>query len=136
MPGSKSKSSNAGDDGNLRIEVQVHMSRCPSCSSTVADMGFTEKEAREEWYVEPDWVGKNCSAGSWEQPTRGHGDKEEEGEEDANKVQANGLSSQFGVLAANWGGKWGIKKEGDYMSDDIESSVRQLIVMQEVEPAF
>ena len=113
MPDSNPKSSNAGDRGDVGFEVQVNMSRCLSFSPTVADLGFTEKEAKEEWYVEPDWVGNKRSAGSWEQPTRGHGDKEEEGEEDANKVQANGLSGQFGVLAANWGGKRGITKEDD-----------------------
>ena len=30
----------------------------------------------------------------------------------------------------------GKKEEGDYMNDDIEASVCQLIVMQKVEPAF
>ena len=123
MPDAKSKSINAGDDGDLKIEVQEDLSRIPSFTSTVADVGFTGKEAQEEWFDEPDWVGNDCSAGSWEQPTRGHGEKEEEGEEDANKVQANGLSGQFGVLCANWGGKWSVQKEDDYMNDDIEASV-------------
>ena len=104
MPDHNSKSRNAGDDLDLKIDVQVNLSRCPSYSSTVADVGFTVKEAQEEWYEKPEWVGNECSSGSWEQPTRGHGEKEEEGTEDANKVQANGLSGQFGVLAANWGG--------------------------------
>ena len=64
------------------------------------------------------------------------GENEEEEEEDANKVQANGLSGQFGVLAANWGGKWSVKKEDDYMNDDIEASVCQMIALQEVELGF
>ena len=62
--------------------------------------------------------------------------EEEKGEEDADKIQANGPPGQFGVLAANWGGKWGNKSEDDYMNDDIEHSVCQLIVAQEVEPGF
>ena len=108
MPVPKSKSSNACDDVDLNIEVQQKLSRCPSFSSTVADFGFERKEAQREYYDKRDWVGNGCSAGTW--PTRGDGRKEEEGEEDANKVQANGLPGQFGVLAANWGWKWGIKR--------------------------
>ena len=101
MPDAKSKSSNVGDDRDLKmIEVQEDLSRIPSFTSTVADVGFTGKEAQEEWFDEPVWVGNECSAGAWQPPTRGHGEKEEEGEEDANNVRANGLSGYFGVLAA------------------------------------
>ena len=99
-------------DGDLKLDVQEILSRVPSFCSTVADVGFTVKEAQEEWYEKPEWVGNECSSGSWEQPTRGHGEKEEGGEEDANKVQANGPAGHFGVLAANWGWKVGNKKGG------------------------
>ena len=62
--------------------------------------------------------------------------KKEEEEDDAYNVQDNGPSGQFGVFCANWGGKWKMKQEDDYMNDDIAGSVCQLLVLQEVEPEF
>ena len=82
-------------------------------------------------YNEPNWVGMEVSAGSWEQATREGG-----GEQDADKVVANGHTGHFGVLAANWGGKWKDECLDNYMNDDIRSATCQVIVLQEAEPGF
>ena len=123
MPESYVSRSSLAAHGDLKIEAQENLSRVPSLTSLAADQGFTGHEADKEYFDEPIWDANQCTSGSWDHATRGCGEEEEEEEEDAKNVQDNGPSGQFGVLAANWGGKWGSKHEGDYMNDDIENSV-------------
>ena len=82
------------------------------------------------------WKGVDCIDGLWEHPTRGDGETVEDGEQDANRVLANGNSGHFGIMAGTWGGKWKDKDEDDYMNDDIVNSVCQVILLQEIEPRF
>ena len=42
-----SKRSAPGDNGDLKIEVQENLSRVPSYTSTVADVGVTGNEAQQ-----------------------------------------------------------------------------------------
>ena len=95
-------------DGDIasedEFEPQCNISRCPSFANSCVDVGFTLEEAKQEVFQQPRWAGMQCSDGSWEQPTRGDGEREEAEEQDANKIHANGPSGHFGVLAANWGG--------------------------------
>ena len=72
----------------------------------------------------------DVSDGSWEQPTRGDGGAEEGGEQDADKVVANGHTGHLGVLAANWDGKWKDKVWDNYMNDDMEKTTCQVLVLQ------
>jgi len=98
--------------------------------------GISPQERNKEIVVKPLWEDGTCTDGIWEHPTRGDGEMDKDDEQDANKVPINGHTGHFGIFAGNWGGKWKIPSEDDYMNKDIAKSVCQVILLQEVEPTF
>ena len=108
----------------------------PSYSESCVMHGLSREEKNKEILLVPLYEGVNCTDGIWEHSTRGHGESDENDEEDANNIPANGHTGHFGVFAGNWGGKWKKESEDDYMNNDIWSSVCQVILLQEVEPLF
>ena len=106
----------------------------PSYAESCFMDGATDRNS--EILVIPSWSGVDCTDGVWEHPPRGDRETAEDGEQDADRVPANGHSGHFGIMAGSWGGKWKDKDEDDHMHDDIMNSGCQVILLQEVEPRF
>ena len=76
------------------------MSAVPSLASTSITPGLEPWE-KQDIFECPEWSGLLCTAGAWEDTTRGHGGT---GSQDPPEVVLYGHEGHFGVLQANWGG--------------------------------
>ena len=84
----------ADDD---EIDTQEVVDRIPSFAESCITPGLTAHEQNQIIPIEPEWVGTEGSDGSWGRPTRGDGEAEMAGEQDANTVVAN---CHWGVISA------------------------------------
>ena len=78
----------------------------PSYAGSCVMPGLSRAEKNKEILNVPSWEGKACTDGIWEHETRGHGEPDEDDEQDADHIPANGHTGHFGMFAGNWGGKW------------------------------
>ena len=106
------------------------LSRCPSYASTSVTPALVD-EATGEIYHERKWEGTQCSDGVWKDTTRGDGDT---GEQDQSWPVIHGHTGHFGVVTANWGGRWGEEHLEVHMNEDLKTTPCQVVAMQEAEP--
>ena len=62
MPDAKSKSSNAGDDGDLKIEVQEDLSRIPSFTQLLQTWDSPERRPKKNGLMNPSGLAMSAVA--------------------------------------------------------------------------
>ena len=106
-----------GEDASNDVDdVASVVSHAASFASSAGGLVDVNREDIEE---EPQWVGAACSAGVWEDETRGDGGA---GEQDSSLPVAHGHTGHFGLLSANWGGKWKEAYLEEHMDRDLKNS--------------
>ena len=84
--------------------------------------------ATSEILIEPKYTGLQCTAGKWQHPPRGNGETGGDDNQDASIIPDNGHWFPFGVLVGNWGGKFKVKEEDEYLNKDIHHTACGLLM--------
>ena len=95
--------------------------------------GDAELVLKPQWDVGPR---EHCSAGVWVEETGGGGEdvkgKGGKGSSHGGTCgKGSGPAGTFGVLTANWGGKWADPALHAHMQQDLKSSSAQFLIIQE-----
>ena len=88
---------------------------------------FDDMGPDTEILVAPQWSGTDCSVGVWTVGTHGGGD----GVKGKGGKGSSSHGGTFGVMTANWGGKWGDPDLHSHMQQDLKSSSCQFLLIQE-----
>ena len=79
-------------------------------------------------FMQPRWTNDvECSAGQWGEHTSGDA---------VAAAESSFQGGTYGLLSANWGGKWKDARLNDHMNQDLKRSPCQVVCLQEAEESL